>query len=208
MFKKTLLLGSTALALVAFVVPASASASGMFLHEGNEITETKEVEFTGHIGFKLGGNGFMCHAHATAEIETNGGSIASTENGGIQIGECEGTGQFAGCTVSEASSETALSLTPTTHVEGGENKGDIDISNVHIFNAYEGALCPLVEATVTSDPSAPVTATPNNSNAISSLTLSGPVVVDLVTVFGPQEVTSEATGELNATPAGTIGIAE
>jgi hypothetical protein len=190
MVKKMMLLAMAAAAVAAFAVPATASASGMFYHEGESFEGAIKETFAGPIGFATGFGGFDCNAYAEVDMETNGGTVTSLE---IDTETCTGTGALAACTLVEDEVTKLGTLTPTA--------ADIDIQNVEITNTY-GGMCPLTHSTITATA---VTATPDNPAAISTLTLSGPVVVDPI---GGGEIPAAATGLLAADEPETFGLSE
>lgn len=192
--KKMMLLATTAIAAMAFAVPAGASASGMFYHNGAELKGTANVNFSGGIAFFTGLGGIECVGHAEAELKTSSGSVKSLV---ITTSTCKGFGAFAGCKVIGDEPTTPWALTPTANV--------IDLQGVVIHNEFEeiagGPGCGAEFATINFEN---VTLTPNDKTKIGSVTVSGEGIVE---VFG-LELEAEALGALSVTSgnSGTYGI--
>ena len=183
MLKKMMLLAVMAVAAVAFAVPAVASATE-WTHEGKGLEENASVTFTGTAQFNTGTAGIHCttvHVKATLEPGSTG-KITSFEGT-----HCTGIGGLAGATATT----TPTGLPWTIHANAN---GSITITGVHIDNAITPSPPFPPGATIFGN----VTATPNNSSAISSVELSGTVE----TSVGPAQV----SGTLEASPAGTYGI--
>jgi hypothetical protein len=191
MIKKTMLLAMAAAALVAFMAPAGASAEGMFFHEGNPIEEPIEEEFSGSFGFASGLGGISCGTHPVVEIDTNGGTVLDL---GITTSTCIGSGAFAGCTITSHKMDEPLpTLTPTAST--------IDINGLVVTYTYGGS-CPLSGTSATHTFKSPLVATPNNPEAISTLSLSGVVTID--SALGALSVT--ASGAFEAANPETVGL--
>lgn len=192
--KKIMLLVTAAAAVAAFAVPASASASGMFYHEGKPFEGSTEVKFTGWLAFDTAVGGMRCDVHPVAHINTNGGTITTF---GITTETCVGSGLLEPCTLENDALDETPTLTPTATT--------IDILNVDLTNTYGGEECPLEGSRITFGRGAagPAVGTPNNPNAISTLTISGTGKVH--TALG--ELNALATGELEVTnKPGTYSI--
>jgi hypothetical protein len=192
MLKKMMLLAMAVGALVAFAVPASASAQPMFLHEGEPIAEGGETEtFRGHVEFT---GGITCaEAHATVHITTNDASID-----GFEVSGCVTTGTLAaiGCSVN--------TVTPTITAGTGNgwpvdinSESDLSITGPSIDNTLNGCALPAVNVT-----GGTVTATVNGGEGgpINHLTLSG----NVTTTLGEAPV----HGTLTADHHGTYEIVE
>jgi hypothetical protein len=189
MVNKMMLLAVAAAAVATFAVPASASASGMFYDEGQPFEGAIGETFEGPLGFEISGFlSFHCNAHAEVDMETNQGAVTSLE---IETETCVGGGFMAFCTLAEDQVLNAGGLTPTAT--------DLDLQGVEITITYGGAGCPLTHSTITMT----VKATPDNPDAISSLTLSGTMILDR-----PQQtpLSVGASGILDAAVPETFGL--
>lgn len=193
MFKKALLLGGMALALVALAGPASASAH-MFTDEGEPIAPEASLamNMSGPMGWFVPGiGGLSCTASIEASI---GSSAGSFESFGVEERSCAGTGAFSGCTVTGYSSE------------GGELFPDAEtiiLENLVVNYTY-GGLCPFKRATYMYGGD---TLTPDNQYAISSLDLSGEFLIRGENQENKQfEMPTQQGGEFEVTPAGVIGV--
>jgi hypothetical protein len=203
--RKAMLLASMAVAAVAFAAPAGASASGMFLNNGEEITEPIEVEFTGTVGYGGAAGSFVCGVHPVLTVSTNSATINTL---GLTTTDCNGTGGFAHCHLSEASPTSGSTLTPTAT--------KIDLQGLKLFKRYTtgdpgtGIGTSETPCGVASFPGGleltfeNVSLTPDNPEAITSLTPSGNGVLDAIGV-GPIAAT-EAFGELEAVVPETLSI--
>jgi hypothetical protein len=193
--KKMLILASMALAVVAFVAPASASAARWVHWEaGVETTvETITEDFTGWAEFHPTGvasTNFGCEVHAHVTGSTTAGvahgKVTSFE---ITTSTCKGEGGFTGCEL-KSHTNTAAANPWTVHV----NTNDFVITNVSIQNEYKGCLVPPANLSFPE-----ITAEPEpEATKINCLTISG-AGLNISTAI-------EATGELCAYHEGTYGI--
>ncbi|HEX5763707.1 MAG TPA: hypothetical protein VFY04_11385 [Solirubrobacterales bacterium] len=184
--KKMLLLASMALAAIAAAAPA-AQAQGEWTHEGEPITESKEVTFAGTVQFTVVGSSTGVHcknSHAVAHFLPGGKGEVTTFEGK----ECRGTGFLVGCTTVHPKSEgLPWPITANTNQTG-------TISEVNIVNTMTGSFCPVSSTTLTGN----VIVTPDNPEETSSVTLSGTVMTS--------QGEAEVAGTLSVSPAGTYGI--
>jgi hypothetical protein len=193
MIKRATLFAAAALAAIAVTAPASSVAS--WDHAGVPLVKPVNVGFTGLVNFNsvLGGiscpNGF---ANVTLEPGTTGKVTAFGVNSPIPT--CTTSGVLANCKVKEGGT-TSEGLPWVVHT----NTATISITTVkmtiHLENA-DGEPC--MPSSLTIGPGT-VTATPDNKNSVSKVTLSGTLPSSLgfnVTVGG----------SLNAIPSGTYGI--
>ncbi len=79
-FKKVLLFGVAALALVAFAAPASASAAS-FLHQGEQINEPMSETFSGWVNASGEGGYFGCEVNGEMSIDSDSAEVVSVEYG-------------------------------------------------------------------------------------------------------------------------------
>lgn len=185
MMKRVALLAVSAIAAIAFAVPAVASAQE-WLHNGSPLTENETVEFTGHAAFTGGVTCDPVVAHVILK-PGNMGTVTSFGPEGNVTEVCKTTGTLAalGCTIHTVTPEN---LPWTVDV----NATNFTITGVKIKNGFSNCVFPTV--TIQGD----VTATPDNASSISSVALSGTLNSEL------GEVGVE--GSLGASPAGTYGI--
>ena len=193
--KKMLLVASMALAAVAFAAPGMASAAE-WTHEGEPLAEEVTVQFEGTAKFEdQEGNGVEC-TDAYADVDLEPGSTGKvTSFGPTNVSNCHVLGSLGSvCSLEEV---TSLALPWEVDV----NAANFTITGVHIINHMSGgffcevAIGSAKEITLSGN----VTATPDNTAAISSITLSG----SLSSSLGGSVVVS---GTMQGTPAGTYGI--
>jgi hypothetical protein len=166
----------------------SAESPGL-THEGSFLAGPCHESFTGVLGFSYGGfGGFDCAVHSTVELTAEGGTMVEL---GLTTETCAGTGVLTGCTLAEDQLDGSPTITPTAAA--------IDISGIVLTTSY-GGTCPLTSAMLTVSS---LTATPDNVEAISTLTLSGSYVLD---PSSGGTLSSSLTGELEAASPETIGI--
>jgi hypothetical protein len=186
MIKKMMLLAGMALALVAVAAPASASAN--WLHGGNPITTDQTVEFSGPARFftALGGAEATIHVHATLKAGTTTAVINKFE-----ATNCKGTGGLAGttCTTTAKGLPWTAHVTPSNQIE----ITDVELHNLYWAGPHSGG--PVATTTLIGD----ITATPDDAEAISSVSLSS----SNATANGNPAVVE---GTLGVSPAGTYGL--
>jgi hypothetical protein len=191
MIKRMMLLAMAMATFVAFVAPANAGAE-MFMHEGSEITEPIEEEFSGTLGFNTAAGGMSCAVDPVVELDTEGGTGLDL---GLTTSSCQGTGALAGCTVTSHAGHWTIGIffwrpTPSfIHMTG------------FIFTIKFGGSCPLSGTGSTSTFSS-ITVSPDNPSAISTLSLSGSGALD--TALGALPAT--ISGKLTAANPETIGL--
>jgi len=199
--KKVLLL--LTLSSAALAVPAMASASvwtkegvpislgtggktPAWTNEGELLSGTTSVSLNGPVKFSSIIGTIECSLSASGTIsEPNSGSISTASVTGCKLG-----GALKECEVTSATAAgLSWSLTPQ------ELSGVKSISLPGMSIAYEFKACFVSELTFSGN----VTATPNDSGAIGSLSLSG-------TVTSKQGTKATASGSLSVTPSGKLGI--
>lgn len=131
MLKKLTLLAAAVAALVAFAVPASASANE-WLNNGKPLEAAETVELSGPAGFAVGGGVAGAHAVLDAVLELEPGSTGTVTE--LTVKECTGTGLLAGLTCHG----TPVGLPWTVHCNAN---GSVTITSMHLTNVYtpEGA---------------------------------------------------------------------
>jgi hypothetical protein len=197
MLKKTMLLASLALASVALAAPASASAQGTLFDNvnGTPVPTGNHVTLTmgGEIAFDIPAlaSSYGCLAHPKMTVVSGHPSTGTIISFNFTIGtaSCAGTGLLEGCEL-----EANETNQPDVDFEFGTYR---ITSNVIQRTFQEGCIVP---ASLLTFPT--ITMTPDNAEAISSVTLSGEGIDDVT------ELATEATGELEITggDAGTYGI--
>lgn len=206
--KQMSILASMALAVVAFVGTASASANTRWVHwttiyleEGGEEevhTTVEEIteDFMGFVKFEVASspiNNFGCvvHAHVTGYTKASTGTkqahgaVTSFE---ITTKTCKGEGVYENCeltTHSNTAEETPWTVDVTTT--------DLIVTNAAIKNTYKNCLAPAANLSFPE-----ITAEPDNATKINCLTISGQGI-NVSTVVN-------ATGTLCAYHEGTYGI--
>jgi len=196
--KKIMLLASMALAAVAVMAPATASAQGFQIADAGVPVKTgTKVTLSGTAGFENTtlGVGVRCTVHATLEAETS--TVGHTQFT-ITTNTCVFTGAFtSGCTTvsDEPVYENAGAGTHEGWVTEAASANTLSITDVTINATNDGFPCVLGSVELAFEK---ITATVNNAAAISSVTLSGTGTNGGVSVC--------AFGTLNVTPAGTYQI--
>jgi hypothetical protein len=200
MFKKMLMIASMALAVVAFAAPASALAD--WTHGEAPLEGEAHVTFSGKANFKVP----LAKAGAEAELTVTGffqeGSTGIVTS--IVAHNCKGLEALAGTTCTSTFESTTpngtydpvSSAAPLTmHCNSATNT--ITITHVRVSNRYWAGPhsgTPVKTTVLTGD----IIATPNSSEAISSVSLSS----ENATVEGAPATIG---GTLAASPAGTYG---
>jgi hypothetical protein len=193
MKKKTMLLVTAAVAMVALAVPAAASAGGTLFHEGKEVATDSHVsiELTGRATFDIpdAASSFGCDVHSDVTLKA-GHPSHGTATFEITTETCEGEGLLAGCELEDHSTNGPFTVTVTTE--------DFIIHDIEINNEFKPG-CFVPGSQLTFDE---VTATPDATGAISTVELEGDGI-DHVT-----GLPIEATGDLSVGGgnAGTYGI--
>jgi len=167
MLKKMMLLAVAAAALVAFVVPASASAD-VWTDNHNTLEEgqTANQSFEGVLKFFAGPTTtFACNV--TVEIEAEGPSGGRVTKFNPTTTECEGTGGFAGCELEADSSNISegwnINIASTPILVTASS------GNITIHNEYAGCAAPDTDLAFTS-----ITVTPTQvEGTITKLSISG-----------------------------------
>ena len=158
MLKKLTMLALSAAALVAFALPATASA-GWTVNETALETNT-EVEFTGHADFTVFN---LVGATAILHIKVNLEKGSTGKVTGFTATECVGILGYKGNTCHV----TTPTLAETPWVVHCNASGTISITEIDIHNKYTGA-SPPADSTLVGG----VTATPDNNKTITTVTLS------------------------------------
>lgn len=165
MIKKMMLLAVSAAAVIAFAVPAAASAN--WTHSGSELAEDATVSFSGPASFSVGEGaaGWSWEIHAKLEL-TAGTTAAHVLT--FEDSDCTGFGQLANLTCTG----TPEGLPWTAHID--PETGDIRITNIKLTNHYYSPLDaehanPLTTTVLTGN----ILASPETASAISSVSLSG-----------------------------------
>lgn len=182
--KRIVLLACVALAAVAMVAPASASAEAKWTHDFELLQKDAKVALSGRVGFvEAEKAGYDCEVEVSATLKGNSstGTVDEFKN---KLETCKGTGLLAGC---EVVKETIKGLPWTMHVT---TEADIVITNVEVGYQFNPT-CPFGAA---ENKYAEVTAVPDNAGAIETLTLSG------AGIFG------QAVGKLTMLPKKTYGV--
>jgi len=194
MLKKTMLLAGVALAT--FAVPTMASAAGTLTHEGVPLptAQPAAAQVSGFVEIDIPAiaSGYGCEAEAEVELASGHPSTGTSSLSVISTENCVGTGLYSECELE------AHEINDPFHVIAGSEDftvtkpgGVMTLST--LFNA--NCIVPAGEITF-----AEVVVTPDNTQAISSVTLSGEGIDDVT------ELPLLATGELVVEPAGTYGI--
>jgi hypothetical protein len=196
MLKKLSLLALAVGALVAFAIPATASASGTWTDKGVNVAVHTTVKATGTIQFvsKSGAGGIHCKtAHAEITIQKDGKTTTITKFECTEPTTFGSLKEVFGCSVEKIHTTMPWAATPT-----GSPANTIDITGIHINNTMNAPCLVGTSITVTNKGTTAVTATPNNIGAISSVAMGG----EVETSVGPSVV----SGTLAVEPAATYGI--
>lgn len=190
--KKVLLLSSMALALVAFVVPASASA--LTLKDSGAEVVNKEAELRGPISFSSLGGGIQCEGDAKITVN---GQVVRVSSLTITTTTCVGSGGLAGCTVT---GDSVTNIPWTIDVDATL----LTITGVTIHNTLSPTTGKTCSPKTLKIEFAVVKATPDSTTAIHSVSISGEGAAFIEGV----EVEAEAHGSLNvqSTDSGTYAI--
>jgi hypothetical protein len=200
MFKKMLLLASMALAVVAVAAPAS--ALGNWTHEGEPLAANANVTFSGPANFESKTAEGGAHANLSATILLEAGTTTGKVTS-VSATNCTGTIKLNGITCTstfETAAGKPVSSTDPWIVHCNPSTGVITITNIKITNHYYSPLDPSHTTTLqTTVLTGNIIATPNNREAIGTVTLAGEGT--LVNGVAPATV----NGDLTASPAGTYG---
>ncbi len=197
MFKKPVVL--IALLAAVFVVPVPATASWQF-EEAPIPGQTFEVHGQSRFQGLVGGIECTVQAHVALEPGTTTAKAGQFEVKGLSTEKCKGLGGMGGCQVhgvTYSALPLTLHTTETTPATLAITTGNVEYTTTGLF-------CPFASATVTAGT---VTATPDNPNAMKTVTLSGSLTGDLTTkseVVDKEAVT--LAGDLKVTPEGIYGI--
>jgi opacity protein-like surface antigen len=188
MLKKMMLLAVSAAALVAFAVPASASAATDWTHNGSVVGNNVDLteSFEGFLSFDTGIGSFGCDV--TVKLTVTGPTSAEITEFNPTTASCVGTGMLVTCHLANDTSNVPWTVTNGT--------GNVSITksggNVTVFNEYKGGECPLGASSDLQFAS--ITATPEiEEGKITELTISGTSTVGVPatgTVF-PEAGTTE-----------------
>lgn len=126
MIKKLTLLAFAVAALVAFAVPASASAAE-WQFEGKPLEENATLTLSGFGAFSTGPSG--AHGNLHAHITLEPGSTGTVD--ALTVTNCKGTGGLAGLTCHGTSEK----LPWTIHCNPG---GTATITSIQLKNTYTG----------------------------------------------------------------------
>jgi hypothetical protein len=196
MVKKMMLLATMAVAVVAFVAPAAASAN--WTHNGSPLTENVHLQFHGTWKFE----GALGRVHCedttmTVELTSVPGNIAhviefTVDNPTV---DCRVSGVLAAICGERSLHETYLTHNGLATINGGA----IELSEIELVTVFGETPKPCAEVILTDNSENITTATPDNPEEIHSVSLGG----SLEDNFGGKE---QFSGVLNATPSGTYGI--
>ena len=190
MLKKMMLLASALAALVAFAVPATASAD-TWAHNGVALSPEQDMtqSYEGFLQFNTGATGtFGCDV--TIKITTNGPHAAQVTEFNPTTGTCVGTVAFKGCKLIADKSNVPFNVsnaaTPLSVTKAG--------GNITIHNEYEAGSCAGKQTTSHLE-FATISAAVEGTNPITKLTISGTSTVGV-----------PASGALTPEPTATLGI--
>jgi hypothetical protein len=212
MLKKMMLLAISVGALVAFAVPATASATDVWTNNDSTLVGSANQSFEGVLQFTTPSPPLPVHTtfgcRVTVEIEAvapSGGKILKFAR---TTSECEGTGVFTGCVLKE----------DFTNIEIEEEEvfiknWNIDVSttpatvkantgNLTIHNVYVGCLSGLTTSHL-EFPSISVTPTLNAQGTITKLDIHALATNGVTTTFGtltPENLAGEAKLGIETTP--------
>jgi hypothetical protein len=184
--KKLLLIGM-ALVIAVFVAPASASASPEWADEGEPLGETAEVVANGGITISAFGIYIHCSVNANLALEAGSGTGQVTQLSYVTE-SCINKSFLQGC---QLVGDQVTGLPLTLHAT---ESTDVEITNF-VFDAQFNSGCPVPGLVATFKS---VTATPDNAEGISELTLSGNGTVG--------SLAAEIHGNLVLAEPGTYGI--
>jgi hypothetical protein len=193
MLKKMMLLASLALAVVAFAAPAPASAAGTLFDKGVQVPTGNHVtlELTGVFTYDMPEleSSFGCNSHPKVTLKSGHPSTGTVLAFNITTSECVGTGLLKGCVpVNDVTNQPAVDVSATA----------LTITNIDITIEFaEGCIVPSATLTFPA-----VVATPNNANAIGSVTVAGNGVDDVTGLA----IKATGTFLIAGGAAGTYGI--
>ena len=129
-FKKLTLLAGMALAVVAFAIPASASA-GAWQHNGAPLSGHLEQSYEGRLAFNTGVNGqFSCQV--TVTITAEGPNNAQIQEFEPTTGTCEGQIAFKGCELIHHTANLPWSVNNSANpVVVTKPEGKVTIHNIY-----------------------------------------------------------------------------
>jgi hypothetical protein len=186
---RTGLLGLVALAALALVGPASASATAVWEHEGAPLEEHAEIALHGSQVFITEAGGMICEVDATLTAEPG----STGQVGNFTSTKCQGFfGELAGCTVTE----TGQPAGPwDVHV----NTTDLTVTEAALVRHFDEG-CPVT--TIESNIAELTYLLPETTN-ISEIEYFGN---GGASIDGGEVGEYEEIGSWTVTPAGTYGI--
>jgi len=199
MLKKMTVLAMALGALVAFAVPASASA--FWTDEHKAIQQNVQMALTGNIEFKATAGGFVqggIKCQITSKMQLFVGQTTGqmdtfepdSDNAGTATNRCIGNGGFAFCQTHNLQ-PTELPWTVHTNQTGTP---DIQVTANTIHLQTTGGFCPAKFVAITP---ATLTGTPDNVETTNTLALHGHTTVHLGQTSPPQtQLPSELVGHL------------
>jgi len=183
--KRIVLLAGMALAAVAAMAPASASAEATWTHDFEQLKKDAKVELSGRAGIVIPGvAGYDCIMHASLTLKGNS-STGTVDSLTITTSTCTGTGLLAGCGVKK---DTAEELPWSIHVTTEADAVIKDIKFQFTFDEFCAAKENVTSFLVS-------TAVPDNAGSITTLTLSGTSINGTI-----------LTGVLTMAPKETYGV--
>lgn len=189
--KKTLLLAMVAIAAV-FAVPAGASAAE-WTKEGKPLTEAETIELDGTMRIAPSPTTwFQCEVHATATLKPGSEGTMTTMTT-PDLSACSGGGGYSQC---HAYAEMPKSLRGTAPITA-TTSGTFTIPTNYFHMGWE---LDCASHWWWWNPN-PLTATPDDPNAMSSISLSGALKYYWTTLTA-----SVSGSEFQVTPAGVYGI--
>ena len=160
--KKILLLVTAILCLAALAAPAAASAKAVWTDKGEFLGVGKFNGLNGTMGFQAGFGGITCEVDVILEFEKSPSETGMVFE--IVPLACEGKGLLAGC---EVPLSGGIGMPWTIHAET-----DTTIKITNVLMGYGLKKCGGIEEIILSAEKG-VTATPDNSAAITTLALTG-----------------------------------
>lgn len=204
MFRKTTIFAALVTAAVALAIPTAAAAD--WTDSKVKITKPVSIAFVGGISWTSATGGISC-GEAKMELTLEPGTKGKVDAYAPVVASCKGTGGLGGCTVTSA----VTSFLPWgVHTTGTT----IEITTSRIVTTLHGGFCPFHELEV----AGAITATPDNAEAMTTVTLSSvatsgsggthkPAGVEVYNGTTFVTITTVAMGgTMNVAPAGTYGI--
>lgn len=202
--KKAVLVVLSALVASLLVVPATASANHMFVHNNAEGKHVKlegepEVTLSGNVRFSDGIGAYECSVTSQVKLRTEEALITSLV---FNLNDCVGEGDLEECVLlsaAPASEEENLSAENPWTVDIRPQNTALNITGMEIYLGFDEETCIVPEVILTAE----VMATANNTNAITALGLSE---IAAVTHVGAFELPASVNGSLIVEPIKTYGI--